>query len=173
MSLSAGSRSNAQAIGWDPDLNDGVRLNIRPFMRADLRKGGRAGAGILRWKPNIKWDKDRGKEPGEPRPREHFPLVLGVPGQRECNGSDRLQCTGRSPVRRQPLERSALHEGFESGGPAERAPRATTVTPSSSAPIDPVPSRVPLEDPGEVSATAIPARKPPDDPEIPLMPSNP
>ena len=46
------------------------------------------------------------------------------------------------------------------------------MTPSSSAPTDPVPSRVHLEDPGEVSATAIPARKPPDDPEIPLMPSN-
>ena len=71
---------HAQAIGWDPDLNDGVRLNIRPFMRADLRKGGRAGAGILRWKPNIKWDKDRGKEPGEPRPREHFPWFWGCPG---------------------------------------------------------------------------------------------
>lgn len=42
-----------QAIGWNPDLNDGVRMNIRPFMEAD----------ILRKKPNIKWTKDRGKEP--------------------------------------------------------------------------------------------------------------
>jgi hypothetical protein len=51
----------AQAIGWHPDLNDGVRLNIRPFLTAkDL---GKRGAGILRSKPNIKWDKDRGKEP--------------------------------------------------------------------------------------------------------------
>lgn len=42
-----------QPIGWEPDLNDGVRLNIRPFMEA----------GILRKPPKIKWDKDRGKDP--------------------------------------------------------------------------------------------------------------
>ncbi|PTB92134.1 restriction endonuclease subunit M [Marinobacter sp. B9-2] len=49
-----------QPIGWEPDLNDGVRLNIRPFMTvADVRK---KGAGILRDKPNIKWTKDRGKD---------------------------------------------------------------------------------------------------------------
>lgn len=42
-----------QPIGWQPDLNDGVRLNIRPFMEA----------GVLRSKPNIKWGKDRGKNP--------------------------------------------------------------------------------------------------------------
>ncbi|MGE4531462.1 MAG: hypothetical protein AB7C98_09085, partial [Acidithiobacillus sp.] len=45
-----------QPIGWNPDLNDGVRLNIRPFMTA----------GVLRFnkKPqiNISWDKDRGKD---------------------------------------------------------------------------------------------------------------
>ena len=69
-----------QAIGWEPDINDGVRLNIRPFMRAKLRKGGRAGAGILRWKPNISWKKDRGKEPEEPRSREGFPWFWGCRG---------------------------------------------------------------------------------------------
>ena len=69
-----------QAIGWEPDINDGIRLNIRPFMRAQLRKGGRAGAGILRWKPNISWKKDRGKEPEEPRPLEDFPWFSGCPG---------------------------------------------------------------------------------------------
>ncbi len=42
-----------QAIGWDPDVNDGVRLNVRPFVEA----------GILRSKFNVKWDKDRGKNP--------------------------------------------------------------------------------------------------------------
>ena len=71
---------HGQAIGWEPNINDGVRLNIRPFMRAELRKGGRAGAGILRWKPNIKWGKDRGKEPREPRPRQDFPVFWGCPG---------------------------------------------------------------------------------------------
>lgn len=50
-----------QPIGWEPDINDGVRINIRPFMAEDI-PGGRTGAGILRWAPNIKWDKDRGKD---------------------------------------------------------------------------------------------------------------
>jgi len=49
-----------QPLGWQPDINDGVRLNIRPFMQA--RDLGKKGAGILRAKPNIKWDKDRGTE---------------------------------------------------------------------------------------------------------------
>ena len=50
-----------QSIGWNPDLNDGVRLNIRPFMTPEL-SGGKKGAGVLRWKPNIHWKKDRGKD---------------------------------------------------------------------------------------------------------------
>ncbi len=45
-----------QPIGWEPDINDGVRLNIRPFMAEDI-PGGRKGAGILRTKPNIHWRK--------------------------------------------------------------------------------------------------------------------
>ncbi|WP_417516508.1 Eco57I restriction-modification methylase domain-containing protein [Marinobacter sp.] len=49
-----------QPIGWEPDLNDGVRLNIRPFMTVDDVR--RKDAGILRDKPNIKWTKDRGKD---------------------------------------------------------------------------------------------------------------
>ena len=51
-----------QAIGWEPDINDGVRLNIRPFMAQDIPSG-KKGAGILQGKPNIHWKKDRGKEP--------------------------------------------------------------------------------------------------------------
>lgn len=42
-----------QPIGWEPDLNDGVRLNIRPFVTA----------GILRSKFTINWNKDRGTDP--------------------------------------------------------------------------------------------------------------
>jgi hypothetical protein len=42
----------AQPSGWDPDLDDGVRLNIRPFIRA----------GVLRDTPNIHWRKDRGRD---------------------------------------------------------------------------------------------------------------
>lgn len=61
----------SQPIGWEPDVNDGVRVNIRPFLASDLPVGGRAGAGILRWRPNVKWDKDRGKEPD--RPKAEYP----------------------------------------------------------------------------------------------------
>jgi len=53
-----------QSIGWEPDLNDGVRLNIYPFMQT----------GILRKRPNIKWGKDRGKNP----PDSHW-------GPERCN----------------------------------------------------------------------------------------
>lgn len=50
-----------QPIGWEPDLCDGVRLNIRPFM--SVPDVGLAGAGVLRWRPNISWGKDPGTEP--------------------------------------------------------------------------------------------------------------
>lgn len=42
-----------QPIGWNPDLNDGVRLNIRPFVKAE----------VLRAKFTINWNKDRGTNP--------------------------------------------------------------------------------------------------------------
>ncbi len=63
-----------QAVGWEPDINDGVRMNIRPFLASDLPNG-RKGAGILRHKPNIKWKKDRGKEPE--RPKAEYPWFWG------------------------------------------------------------------------------------------------
>ncbi len=63
-----------QPIGWKPDINDGVRMNIRPFMLADLSRG-RRGAGVLRFPPKIKWTKDRGKEPQ--RPPEDYPWFWG------------------------------------------------------------------------------------------------
>ncbi|MBB2868605.1 UNVERIFIED_ORG: hypothetical protein GGI63_005249 [Rhizobium esperanzae] len=49
-----------QPIGWDPDLNDGVRLNVRPFL--NVGDVGKRGAGVLRDVPNINWNKDRGKD---------------------------------------------------------------------------------------------------------------
>lgn len=42
-----------QPLGWQPDLNDGVRLNCRPFVTA----------GVLRAKFTVKWGKDRGNNP--------------------------------------------------------------------------------------------------------------
>ena len=91
-----------QPIGWEPDVDDGVRLNIRPFMADDV-PGGKKGAGILRTKPKITWGKDRGKEALKPirrskppwlqddevtdfdedhelRPREHYPWFWNCPG---------------------------------------------------------------------------------------------
>jgi hypothetical protein len=49
-----------QPIGWNPDPNDGVRLNIRPFL--SVSDVGKRGAGILRDKPNINWNHDRGND---------------------------------------------------------------------------------------------------------------
>jgi hypothetical protein len=81
-----------QAIGWEPDINDGVRVNIRPFMTAEPMSGGKKGAGILRTAPNIKWDKDRGKEPESIRPRAEFPWFYGCLGDSKLD-SDRLDWT--------------------------------------------------------------------------------
>ena len=55
-----------QPIGWNPDLNDGVRLNIRPFVTA----------GVLRNRVNVHWNKDRGRniDGSERRNDCHFTL---------------------------------------------------------------------------------------------------
>lgn len=58
-----------QAIGWEPDLNDGVRMNIRPFIKAE----------VLRKAPNIKWTKDRGNEPE--RDAAEFPRFRDASGK--------------------------------------------------------------------------------------------
>lgn len=42
-----------QPIGWEPDLDDGVRLNIRPFVTA----------GVFRSRVTVSWSKDRGRNP--------------------------------------------------------------------------------------------------------------
>ena len=45
-----------QPIAWNRDLNDGVRLNIRPFMTAEVLRHNKKP------KLNIAWEKDRGKD---------------------------------------------------------------------------------------------------------------
>jgi len=72
-----------QPLGWEPDLNDGVRLNIRPFVTA----------GVLRAKFSINWNKDRGKDP---KPNAsgtverlndlHFTLAEKRAAREEANG---------------------------------------------------------------------------------------
>jgi hypothetical protein len=41
-----------QPLGWEPDLDDGVRLNIRPFIEAK----------VLAHVPNVRYGVDRGKD---------------------------------------------------------------------------------------------------------------
>jgi hypothetical protein len=64
--------AHEQPIGWEPDLNDGIRLNIRPFVEA----------GVLRSPFNIHWRKDRGKNPdGSER---HNDVHLSLAEKREA-----------------------------------------------------------------------------------------
>lgn len=75
--------ADKQPLGWEPDLNDGVRMNIRPFLT--VPDVGKKGAGILRDKPNIKWEKDRGKDIAF-APWYHLgPEYGGNPGDRISN----------------------------------------------------------------------------------------
>ena len=65
-----------QPIGWEPDIDDGVRLNIRPFLTAKPSKPGRKDACILRVTPRVKKHAgaDRGAEAkGE---RDDFPWLF-------------------------------------------------------------------------------------------------
>ena len=55
-----------QAVGWAPDLNDGVRVNMRPFVKAD----------VLRTSFNIHWNMDRGKNPDGSDRRNDIHLCL-------------------------------------------------------------------------------------------------
>jgi hypothetical protein len=58
-----------QAIGWEPDINDGVRVNIRPFVTAKTLRG----SSLFRKAPKTSWDKDRGNE--LQRPKRLFPWL--------------------------------------------------------------------------------------------------
>jgi hypothetical protein len=65
-----------QPVGWEPDLKDGVRLNIRPFVEA----------GVLRAPFNIHWKNDRGKNPdGSERNNDiHLTLAQKLAARREA-----------------------------------------------------------------------------------------
>lgn len=55
-----------QPIGWNPDIDDGVRVNIRPFVTAD----------VLRSKVTVHWRKDRGTNPdGSERHNDLHPTL--------------------------------------------------------------------------------------------------
>jgi hypothetical protein len=77
-----------QAMGWHPDLNDGVRLNIRPFLLAgDV---GAKGAGILRAKPGIDATPkpDRGTEPKRDKAEYPWFWCAEDPGTDPVGGRD-------------------------------------------------------------------------------------
>jgi hypothetical protein len=55
-----------QPVGWEPDLHDGVRINLRPFV----------AAGVLRSRVNVHWNKDRGTNPdGSERHNDLHPTL--------------------------------------------------------------------------------------------------
>lgn len=75
-----------QAQGWHPDLNDGVRQNIRPFLL--VGDVGKRGAGLFRSVPLALKDKDRGMEPN--RPKKDYPWFWceEEPGTDPAGGKD-------------------------------------------------------------------------------------
>ena len=68
----------AQPIGWVPDVADGVRVNIRPFVLARLA-GSRGKTYVLRVNPKISWGKDKGREAMSPS--DEYPWFCGWDGQ--------------------------------------------------------------------------------------------
>jgi hypothetical protein len=60
-----------QPIGWEPDIDDGVRVNIRPFM---LGQHGGNGGCILRVRPSINSNKSAGRE--TEGKRDEFPWLF-------------------------------------------------------------------------------------------------
>ncbi len=67
-------------LGWDPDLSDTVRSNIRPFLLAgDVA---RKGAGVLRHRPAITWGPNKGADSAD-APWAHLGPTYGLkPGIR-------------------------------------------------------------------------------------------
>ena len=75
-----------QAQGWHPDINDGIRQNIRPFLLAgDV---GKRGAGLFRTVPLKLKDKDRGTEPNRPKTDYPWFWCEESPGTDPAGGKD-------------------------------------------------------------------------------------
>jgi len=75
-----------QAQGWHPNINDGIRQNIRPFLL--VGDVGKRGAGLFRTVPLKLKDKDRGNEPN--RPKSDYPWFWceEEPGTDPTGGKD-------------------------------------------------------------------------------------
>lgn len=75
-----------QAQGWHPDINDGIRQNIRPFLLAgDV---GKRGAGLFRAVPLKLKGKDRGTEPHRPKADYPWFWCEEAPGTDPTGGKD-------------------------------------------------------------------------------------
>jgi hypothetical protein len=75
--------AHEQPIGWNPDLNDGVLLNIKPFVEGDGRPG------ILRDEPNVRYTKDRGNNPeGAPWGPKRYNRYEDVPDEHKLKDED-------------------------------------------------------------------------------------
>jgi len=71
--------AHEQPIGWDPGLNDGVLLNVKPFIEAS----------ILRDEPNVRYTKDRGKNPeGAPWGPKRYNRYEDVPEEYKLTDED-------------------------------------------------------------------------------------
>jgi hypothetical protein len=75
--------AHEQPIGWAPDLNDGVLLNIKPFVEGNGRPG------ILRDEPTVRYTKDRGKNPeGAPWGPKRYNRYEDVPDEYKLTDED-------------------------------------------------------------------------------------
>jgi hypothetical protein len=68
-----------QPIGWEPETDDGVRVNLRPFVTARPLGARAKGACILRVTPAVRWGRDKGNE--SRREKDNFPWLWGWDGR--------------------------------------------------------------------------------------------
>lgn len=65
-----------QSVGWEPDINDGMQMNIRPRMTARPLGAGANGGRILRSTAEDRVG--RGSRQRAAAPARRLPLVLGL-----------------------------------------------------------------------------------------------
>lgn len=73
-------------IGWAPDLDDGVRTNLRPLMQARPIGARAKDACILRITPRVRWGRDKGNE--SHRKKDEYPWFWSWDGLSQDFGGD-------------------------------------------------------------------------------------
>jgi hypothetical protein len=122
-----------QPIGWEPDIDDGVRLNIRPFLIAKPRNPGRKDACILRVTPRVKKyaGADRGAEPF--REKEEFPWFWAEDGD-----VAKIDFAGRPEFKGRRYNDFHYTRAFKERARAEKA-RTTVAAPDRAFPTAAIP----------------------------------